>query len=396
MPTRFGRKAGWIVALVLAISAAVLLVIPMRAARIAAQRSQSKNHLKQMGIAFEDYYEFHRKFPAPIRSKDGTSLLSWRVTMLPFLGEQALYREFNLDEPWDSPHNKGLLDKMPAVFVLPGSRSGPGMTFYRSFSGPGALYDPADKGAPTLASITDGTLKTLAIVEAREAVPWTRPDSEIPIDNEGTRASDALRRQIGGHFSGGANALTLAGNVHFLKETMNRRTLKSIITRNAHDLVVGDDTSDGTKADIDFELNKSLFTDIKTADRLLVYEGLPRERDENRSQATVTLQGFGFYKPPLEVPAADQDPLKALLGDERSFRELQGEEKLCGGFHPDYLAEWRVGGASYQFLICLGCEELKAFGPNHSLRCDIEPKAAEKIRKLLSKYRKNRPLPKGD
>lgn len=233
-------KARWATALWLVIGTAILLLIFVPPARIAARRSQSADNLKQMGIAFEKYHEVHKNFPAPIRSKDGTPLLSWRVAMLPFLGEQALFDQFHRDEPWDSPHNKHLLDRMPTVFVLPGSQSAPGMTFYRSISGPGALFDPADKVAPTYASATDGLSNTVAIVEAREAVPWTRPDSEIPIDNEGATASNALRRQFGGHFPGGANVLLLDGSVKFMKETIDAQNLKSVLTKNADDMVFGE------------------------------------------------------------------------------------------------------------------------------------------------------------
>ena len=41
--------------------------------------------------------------------------------MLPYLGEDALYKEFKLDEPWDSEHNRKLLARMPAVFKIDGS-----------------------------------------------------------------------------------------------------------------------------------------------------------------------------------------------------------------------------------------------------------------------------------
>lgn len=84
--------------------------------------------------------------------------------------------------------------------------------------------------------------------------------------------------------------------------------------------------------------------------------------------------------------------MKALLGDENSFRQWPGE-KLCDGFHPDYLAEWRASAASYQILICFGCGEVKAFGPDRSLRCDIERGKERELDGVLKKYRKNRPVP---
>ena len=57
--------------------------------------------------------------PAYTTSKDGKPLLSWRVLILPYLEQEALYKEFHLDEPWDSPHNRTLIARMPAVYRCP-------------------------------------------------------------------------------------------------------------------------------------------------------------------------------------------------------------------------------------------------------------------------------------
>jgi hypothetical protein len=52
----------------------------------------------------------------------GEPLLSWRVAVLPQLGEEDVYRQFKLDEPWDGPHNRALLSRMPKVYAAPGVR----------------------------------------------------------------------------------------------------------------------------------------------------------------------------------------------------------------------------------------------------------------------------------
>ena len=39
--------------------------------------------------------------------------------ILPFLGETALFKQFHLDKPWDSAHNKKLISQMPAVYLCP-------------------------------------------------------------------------------------------------------------------------------------------------------------------------------------------------------------------------------------------------------------------------------------
>jgi hypothetical protein len=70
-----------------------------------------------------------------IFSKDGKALMSWRVAILPFVGEGALYQEFHLDEPWDSPHNKALLPKMPKVFAPLAGKAKAGFSMYRAAGG---------------------------------------------------------------------------------------------------------------------------------------------------------------------------------------------------------------------------------------------------------------------
>ena len=55
--------------------------------------------------------------------KDGKPLLSWRVKLLPYLEQGALYKEFHLDEPWDSEHNKKLRATVPATYRSPTSKA---------------------------------------------------------------------------------------------------------------------------------------------------------------------------------------------------------------------------------------------------------------------------------
>ena len=163
---------------------AVALLLPaVQSARTAARRSQSVNNLKQIGLALHNFHVVNNHFPPQaITDQEGKPLLSWRVAILPFLEQQGLFNEFKLDEPWDSPHNKALLERMPATYAIPGAEAEPGMTFYRGFSGEHTLFDPKVKLGVGIATITDGTSNTLGIVEAKEAVPWTKPDAEIAFD----------------------------------------------------------------------------------------------------------------------------------------------------------------------------------------------------------------------
>ncbi len=109
-------------------------------------------------------------------SKDGKPLLSWRVYILPYMEQDSLFKQFHLDEPWDSPHNRTLIDKMPSIYRMPMSKTEKGRTNYLLPVGGGAVFE-ADK--PTkFKEITDGTSNTIMAVEADDdhAVIWTKPE----------------------------------------------------------------------------------------------------------------------------------------------------------------------------------------------------------------------------
>src|SRR5262249_49160883 len=81
-------------------SAGLALAEAVQKTRGAAARLQSQNNLKQLLLATINYADSYGHLPAQaIFGKDGKPLLSWRVTILPFLEGEALYKEFHLDEP---------------------------------------------------------------------------------------------------------------------------------------------------------------------------------------------------------------------------------------------------------------------------------------------------------
>ena len=77
-------------------------------------------NLHQIGLALHTYHDVHGSFPAQANyDSQGKPLLSWRVHILPYLGEETLYKEFHLQESWDSEHNRSLLARMPAFYRCP-------------------------------------------------------------------------------------------------------------------------------------------------------------------------------------------------------------------------------------------------------------------------------------
>lgn len=98
-----------------------LLVCPLSGCGGVGQEERALK-LQQIATGFADYHEKHKAFPRA--NGDHTDLdagvprlgLSWRVHLLPFLGEETLYRKFDLDQPWDSADNKKLVAAMPDIF----------------------------------------------------------------------------------------------------------------------------------------------------------------------------------------------------------------------------------------------------------------------------------------
>jgi prepilin-type processing-associated H-X9-DG protein len=206
-----------------------LVIAALQRTRESAARIQSANNLKQIGVAMHSYLDSTGSFPAhAVFDKDGKPLLSWRVLLLPYVEQDALYKEFKLNEPWDSPHNKKLLEKMPKLYADPLMKADkPYTTFYQGFVGAGAFFE--GKKGIGIRDITDGTSNTLMIVQAGSAVPWTKPE-DLPFK------PGAQLPKLGGT-ANGFNALFADGSVRFFSKSTSEKTLRAVITRNGGEVI---------------------------------------------------------------------------------------------------------------------------------------------------------------
>lgn len=212
---------------------AALLLPAVQQAREAARRSQAKNNLKQLGLAMHNYHDVNRAFPPAANvDKDGKKLLSWRVHVLPYVDQAALYQQFHLDEPWDSEHNKKLIAQIPPVYVQPthADLAKDGKTVYLVPTGEGTAFE--GKEGHRIADFTDGTSNTILMVEAHRdaAVIWTKPDDlVVDFKNPLKNLKSAL--------VGGFHVLLCDGSVRFVSDNIDVATLKALFTRGGGEVV---------------------------------------------------------------------------------------------------------------------------------------------------------------
>lgn len=215
-----------------------LLLPAVQAARQAAMRMDSSNNLKQLGLAMHNYESAYRSLPATaILERDtGKPLLSWRVAILPFIEQAALYNQFHLDEPWDSPHNIKLLDMMPITYQSKSKNVKPGHTVYVAPVSEETLLRKDELAK--FQDITDGTSNTIMLVEAGEeaAVPWTKPD-DLDVDLKNIAEVIAkLKNETGQPIF---QACFGDGSVRAIDINIDLEILKALLTRAGGE-VVGD------------------------------------------------------------------------------------------------------------------------------------------------------------
>jgi hypothetical protein len=201
------------------------------------RREVSRKHLSEVAAAIHKYHEREQALPPRAAlSADGKPLLSWRVLILPDLGYEDLFKQFHLDEPWDSEHNLPLAQKMPQQYAGPlEGDAEPANNNAAVVALVGAQTCFADGPAHRWPEITDGMANTLLLAETRGSSPWTKPE-DVAVDSTGKP-----ERRLGGLHPGGAVLATADGQSHFVVDPVLVELLPALLT------IAGGETIDATK-----------------------------------------------------------------------------------------------------------------------------------------------------
>jgi prepilin-type N-terminal cleavage/methylation domain-containing protein len=144
-------------------------------ARRYAWDSASQNNLKQMAMALDMYHETHKKLPAGATfDAHGRVLHGWQTLMLPYVEQAPLYRQIELDCPWDDPHNLPAMKQVISIYLNPriaeDKSDGLALSHY---AGNVHVLGPRPMSCK---EITDGVSNTVLLGEvAAQFKPWGRP-----------------------------------------------------------------------------------------------------------------------------------------------------------------------------------------------------------------------------
>jgi prepilin-type processing-associated H-X9-DG protein len=181
-----------------------------------------------------NYHDTYGSFPPAVTySADGKPMHSWRVLLLPFLGEGGLSARYNRNEPWNSPANSQLLSQMPKVYACPSAAAGAGVTNYVVPVGPQTMF-PLDR-AVAIREVTDEISHTILVLETLGSnLNWMAP-LDVPV---GTGTSEAPPGSFSSRHTGGFHVALADGSVRFVRDgDFPAQKLDSLVTRDGGEVI---------------------------------------------------------------------------------------------------------------------------------------------------------------
>jgi hypothetical protein len=203
-------------------------------------------NLRRIAQALNSYAAVHGSYPPPVVYDETgkVPLYSWRVLILPQLGEHNLYSQFRLDLAWDSTENSLLIPQCPAVFISPAANSVKmrDETSYVLLTGPGTLFPPTGPLSPQ--NISDGTSNTLLVVEvAQNQILWTQPgDLDFQLLNTfrgGQAPTTPGLNSIGGNHTGGATAVFADEQPTWIPASLDSGVFRALVSPNGNETIDG-------------------------------------------------------------------------------------------------------------------------------------------------------------
>lgn len=236
------------VCVVLALVVGALLLPTMGHPPEASHLSSCKNNLKQLGLALHNYHDKFQSFPpAIVRDENARPHISWRTILLPYAEASVLYEKYKLNEPWDSPHNKALMQSSIEVFRCPSNKTdfGKPTTNYVAVIGPNTAWR-SDGTVVSVKDFTDGVSNTILLVETKEAGIHLFEPRDLSLDQmilsinspvgQGISSDHRIKTQ-----SLGIHVLMADGTVWRLPDKTPPEVIHALLTINGGEKIIQDD-----------------------------------------------------------------------------------------------------------------------------------------------------------
>ena len=221
---------GGLLASALSLTLLVTLVLPLfKYVQQQAHHQACSANLRRIHAAMMAYQQAEGRLPpAYVADFAGKPLHSWRVLILPYLGEQGLYQEYNFALPWDDPSNLALVKRMPAVFACPADPDARalGETNYMVFRGKETLF-PNDQSFHQPVD-PDTVLATILVAEVpAHGKVWLQPD-DLDFDTTRFLINSQPSSDPGSHHPGGCHFLMVDGSVEFFSAGQGPEAIRSM------------------------------------------------------------------------------------------------------------------------------------------------------------------------
>lgn len=208
----------------------------MRSQRETIMRAQRARNLLALYVALVCYADDHGGLPpAHTTNRAGRPMHTWRVLLLPYLGEKSLYSQINRNEPWDNTANRRLSGLMPEHYRSPleAERHG-ATTSYFAVLGSHAPWWSTGDVKPWEAAGSD---EIMLIELVGSKTPWMEP-RDLTLE----QVLDILRPENGsgvGGRGGEVNYLTVSGKVRTIDPKIDRESLRKLLLGEVGESVKG-------------------------------------------------------------------------------------------------------------------------------------------------------------
>lgn len=200
----------------------------------AVQRRTCVDRMHRITLAMLRYECEHGTLPpAYTADASGKPLHSWRVTLLPYLGQQELYDKIRIEEPWDSEFNRQFHEHAVPFYQCPSAELGPGKTTYSVVVGPEVPFEGSE--GKRLADFGHKSTQMILLVEQAEPGCWMNPRYDVPqaVADAGISDAGGGRPAIGSPHPGGLNIGYRNGSVVFASETVDFEFFQKLLRGTA-------------------------------------------------------------------------------------------------------------------------------------------------------------------